>query len=367
MSKERSRSIQSKRPQSKRLGVERLEERAVMAGNVTAAVTGGVLVITGDTADNGVLVDFNSATSAYTVTGVTPSGGTATTINSLDTSVPANAQVFTGVTKGIKINLNAGNDNLAFGAATTSTFNVIGNLEIDAGLGNDTVAIGRNGNAAGGAAPIENEVNVSKALVVKLGGGGDTLDLTNTTVGGNMVIHADPASGSTTTHGADTVRMLTTFTPAGGTLQTFPVNVAGKSTIILGAGADTFNALNFNSHKGVAIEDQAGNLNFDLVNSTVGGEFKINKNGGTANDIDIRNLNVGTLKLSTGNGVDTIAIRDSIFARMYIETAGAQDKITIGNTHVNKLGLINGGREKAKLVQEAGNVLKGVVKIRTFV
>ncbi|WP_254510568.1 hypothetical protein [Anatilimnocola floriformis] len=361
MSKERSRSIQSKR-----LVVERLEDRSLMAGNVTAAVSGGVLVITGDTADNGITVDYIASNNTYQVTGTTPTGGTATTINSLDTSVPANAQIFSGVTKGVTVNAGAGNDNLVFGAATSTTFKVVGNLEIDMGLGNDTVAIGRNGNAAGGATPVENEMNISKALVVKLGGGGDTLDITNTTVGGNMVIHADPASGPTTTHGADTVRFPTTFTPTGGTLQTFPVTVAGKTTVILGAGADTFNALNLTSRKGMLIQDQAGNLNFDLVNGTVGGEFKMVKNGGTANDIDIRNLNTGTMRMSTGNGVDTIAIRDSIFARMYIETAAGRDQITIGNTRVTKLGLIDGARDKARLTQEAGNVLRGVVKVRTF-
>lgn len=361
MSKERSRSIQSKR-----LSVERLEDRSLMAGNVTAAVSAGVLVITGDASDNGVTVDFNPATSAYQVTGTTQ-GGSATTINGVDASLPANAQIFTGVTKGIKILLNAGNDNLVFGAATSTVFNVIGKVSIDAGLGNDTVAIGRNGNAAGGAAPLENEVNISKALEVKLGGGGDTLDITNTTIGGNLVIHSDPASGPTTTHGVDTVRFPTTFTPAGGTLTNFPVTVAGKTTVILGAAADTFNALNLTSRKGMLVQDQAGNLTFDLVDSTVGGEFSMVKNGGLANDIEIRNLNTGTMRMSTGNGVDTIAIRDSIFARMYLTTAGGQDLITIGNTRVTKLGLIDGGRSKAKLTQEAGNVLKGVVKIRTFV
>ena len=112
--------------QSKRLGIERLENRELMAGNVTAAVQGGFLVVTGDTADNGVTIDYIQATNSYQVIGTTPSGGTATTINGLDTSVPANAQIFTNVTKGLKVTLNAGNDNLVFGAATSSTFVVVG-------------------------------------------------------------------------------------------------------------------------------------------------------------------------------------------------------------------------------------------------
>lgn len=353
--------------QTKRLAVERLENRELMAGNVTAAVQGGFLVVTGDTADNGVTIDYIQASNSYQVIGTTPSGGTATTINSLDTSVPANAQVFTGVTKGLKITLNAGNDNLVFGAATSSTFVVVGTVQIDAGLGNDTVAIGRNGNAAGGASPIENEFNVSKSMEIKLGGGNDTLDITNTTVGNALTIHADVNSPlQVNADGADTIRFPTTFTPAGGTLQNFPVTVGGKTTILLGGGVDSLNMLNFTSHGGMLIGDAAGNLNLDIVDSRVGGELKLQKNGGASNTVDLKNVTAGTVRLNTGNGVDTLTIRDSIFERMYIDTAAKQDQITIGNTQVRKLGLIDGGRDKAKLTQEAGNNLKAVIKRKTF-
>lgn len=361
MRRERSRSVLSKQ-----LGVEKLEDRSLMAGNVTAAVQAGVLVITGDAADNGVTVDYIQATNTYQVIGTTPTGGTATTINGVDTSVPANAQNFTGVTKGVTINLNAGNDNLVFGSATSSTFVVVGDLRIDAGLGNDTVAIGRNGNNAGGATPIENEVNVSKAMIVNLGLGNDTLDITNTTVAKNMTINADPITGVFSADGNDIVRFPTTFTPAGGVLTNFPVTVGGKAGVFLGGGADTFNALNFTALKGMYLEDQTGNLTFDMVDSRIAGEFHMRKNGGSANDIEFDNVNAGTLRLNTGNGVDTIAIRDSIFARLYIATADGNDQITIGNTRVTKLGLIDGGRRKANLTQEAGNVLRGVVKVRTY-
>jgi len=200
---------------------------------------------------------------------------------------------------------------------------------------------------------------------VQLGLGNDTIDITNTTVAKNMTIYADPRATSAA-DGTDTVRFPTTFTPAGGTLTTFPVTVSGKTAISLGAGADTFDALNLISKNGMHVEDQEGNLTFDFVNSRVGGEFNLNKSGGTANDIEIRNLNAGTLRLRTGNGVDTIAIRDSIFAKLYIETAAATDQITIGNTRVTKLGIIDGARSKARLIQEAGNVLRNVARIRTF-
>lgn len=337
-----------------------------MAGNVTAAVQAGVLVITGDAADNGVNVEYIQATKTYQVIGVTPTGGTATTINGVDTSVPANAQNFTNVTKGVRISLNGGNDNLTFGAATTTSFVVVGDLDIDTGAGNDTVAIGRNGNASGGAAPIENEVNVSKNLIVKLGLGNDTLDITNTTVAKNMTIHADPNTGIFSADGSDIVRFPTTFTPTGGTLTNFPVAVGGKAAVFLGGGADTFDARNFTALQGMYLEDPTGNLTFDMIDSRIAGEFHMRKNGGTANSIEFDNVTAGTMRLNTGNGLDTIAIRDSIFAKLYMTTAGAKDQITIGNTRVTHSGLIDGGRLQARLVQEPGNVLRGVARVRTY-
>ncbi len=360
------RAARSRSVLQRQFSVEKLEDRSLMAGNVTAAVQAGVLVITGDASDNGVTVDYVQATNTYRVIGVTPSGGTATTINGLDTSVPANIPTFTGVTKGININLNAGNDTLSFGSDTSSTFVVVGDLNIDAGVGNDTVTIGRNGNNAGGAAPIENEVNVSKNLNVVMGVGNDTLTITNTTVAKNMTLRGDAVNSLPAADGNDTIQFLTTFTPAGGVLTNFPVSVGGKTGVFTGGGADTFNALNFTSLKGMYFEDPTGNLTFDLNDSRVGGEFHMRKNGGTANDISFDNLNAGTLRLDTGNGVDTIAIRDSIFAKLYIDAAGGLDQITIGNTRVTHSGIINGGRERARVTQEAGNALKRVVRVRTF-
>jgi hypothetical protein len=349
---------------SNKLQVERLEERSMMAGNVTAVVSAGYLVLTGDASDNGITIDYNPTTKAYTVTG-TSQGGSNTTINSLDTSVPANAQVFTTVTKGLKVNTNAGADNVVFGAAASTEFSVVGTVDINTGAGNDTVTIGRNGNAAGGAAPIANEFEVSKSLVIKMGDGNDTVDITNARIGGALVIHGD-VNQIGAPAGNDTVRFPTTFTPSGGTQQNFPVTVLKKTTVLLGGGTDVFNARNFNGRGGMLVEDSSGLLTFDLVDAVIGGEAKLLKNGGAVNDIEIDNVRAGTLRLKTGNGVDTVQIRDSVFERMYIDTSGERDFITIGNTTVRKFGLIDGGRDKARLTQEPGNNLRGVLKRKTY-
>jgi hypothetical protein len=336
-----------------------------MAGNVTAVVTNGTLVVTGDASGNGITLDFNQTNDTYQVIGTTQ-GGSNTTVNGVDTSVAGNEQVFTNV-HSLNVVMNAGDDNLVFGSATSTSFSVDRTVQIDMGAGTDTLVIGRAGNAAGGAAPIANQFGVGRSMAIKLGTGNDTMDLTNATIGHDLVVHADVnARGVTGNDGNDTIRFPTTFTPAGGSEQLFPVVIGRKTTVLLGGGDDTFNGDNLTSRKGMFVQDQGGTLNFDLTDSTVGGELKIQQTGGLATTVDIDNVQAGTLRLTTGNGVDTITVRDSIFQKLYMDTGAAKDFITIGATRVSKAGVISGARDKARLTQEAGNVLRGVVKIKTF-
>jgi hypothetical protein len=352
-------------PASHRLSVEKLEDRSLMAGNVTANVQSGLLVITGDTADNAITLNWIQATNTFQVLSAQANSAN-TTVNNVD-STAANPQAFTGVTKGIKIVMGAGNDTVTFGANDATAFSVAGYVQIDMGAGNDTVSIGRNETVANNVTTPENEVSIGTSLSVQMAQGNDTVNITNTTIGRDMVIHADVNNPvSLNTDGTDTINFPTTFTPQGGTPVVFPVLVKGKSTILLGGGADTLTMANFTSKKGLLVGDLAGNLTMNVTDSNVTGELKLQKNGGAANTINVDNVKATTLRLNTGNGIDTLTVRDSIFEKLFIDTAAGKDVITIGNTTVSKVGLIDGARNKAKLVQEAGNHLHGVAKIHVF-
>lgn len=341
-----------------------------MAGNVTAVVNDGTLVITGDAAANGITVDYNQTNDTYQVIG-TSQGGSDTTVNGLNTATAGNEQIFANVHT-LRIAMNAGADALVFGASTSTTFVVDRGVQIEMGSGADTVTIGRNT----GASTTANEVNIGRNLTIKLGSGvdaplngntsGDTLNMTNTSVGRDLVIHADDNKNRNgAADDSDTINMITTFTPSGGAEQVFPVDVGGKATVLLGAKNDTFNVSNFSADR-LFVQKRGNALNFDLTNSSIRGELKIEQTGAVDTTIDIDNVNAGTLRMTTGNGIDTITIRDSIFERMYLETGAGVDQITIGNTRVRKGGIINGERDKAKVTQEAGNNLRGVLKIKTF-
>jgi hypothetical protein len=89
------------------LAVETLETRAMMAGNVTASVSGGTLIIKGDISANEIMISQTSATTgAYTIT---PIAGSSTTINS-----GAVAVNFLNVVR-FDIKMNGGDDKVGIG------------------------------------------------------------------------------------------------------------------------------------------------------------------------------------------------------------------------------------------------------------
>ena len=108
----------------RRLGVERLQARVLLAGDVTAAVTNGFLVIRGDDAANELTIERISGDR------VQVTGATGTTINGL--TQPAVLRV----RKSYDIATGGGDDKL-----TVIGLNAFGRYEIrmDLGIGNDTL------------------------------------------------------------------------------------------------------------------------------------------------------------------------------------------------------------------------------------
>src|SRR4051812_4522706 len=87
----------------RKLGVEGLERRSMLAGNIHAEVNGGVLVITGDDLGNGVSVQ-QLGEGKYFVSGFSVNGGNTTTNGNAD------GHVFSGAKSGINVDLNGGPD-----------------------------------------------------------------------------------------------------------------------------------------------------------------------------------------------------------------------------------------------------------------
>lgn len=159
----------------RRLGIESLERRLLMAGDVTAALKGGWLVVTGDAEANQVLIQ-NPSPGEYSVT-----GADGTTVS---------GSPVTGVTKGVKVNLKDGDDTVAIVGTGGGTFEATGDVKVSTGKGNDRILVAglqadgkvtlNSGNATGegaGDQVLVTDSEVGKNLSVKTGSGHDQVGI----------------------------------------------------------------------------------------------------------------------------------------------------------------------------------------------
>src|SRR5262245_42124650 len=136
---------------------------ATAAGNVTASVNGsGVLVIKGDTADNGIHI--------------VPAGAGAYEISASDANTTINGQpvafVASGVTGDVKISMGDGNDTVIIEDTNVAPFP--DDLTIRTGAGNDSVEI--------------NDGGVTDDTTISTDQGDDTVTDQASTHGGNLKV-----------------------------------------------------------------------------------------------------------------------------------------------------------------------------------
>jgi len=248
----------------RRLGIESLESRQMLAGNVSAAVVGGELRLTGDGAANWVQVtelpgaDGTGRTfrvqgkpfdGNFNAAGVPLAGAAPTTINGGTAAV-----VRFAANDKVRMVLGGGNDALFFGTATSDSSTL--GFVVNTGAGRDYVKVQRMAmNAV--AAPISINTGVDSQLdneVVQLIQVSSQKGMTILTGGGNDRLLLNQMSCQETTN------------------------------INLGAGADTINGTSLN-------------VNFLTVNA------------GTSNHRDV--INVGflvanSLSVTLGGGNDLI-------------------------------------------------------------
>jgi hypothetical protein len=188
------------------LGVESLETRDLMAGNVMVRVVQGSLQITGDTQSN-----------VFTVTPVSAGKVTIT---------------------GIGTTINSG--------TTAKTFTFTKDLNVDTGAGNDRVTIGAVGKT----------MNLPQSSRVRMGGGADSL-LVQGLVGINStILMADKVETP------DVVDIDKVTAKA--------CRFSGTVSIALGNGDDQVNFVGCTARTGLSVDSGAGNDTTNVTNGLVG-------------------------------------------------------------------------------------------------
>jgi hypothetical protein len=194
---------------SRKLKLESLENRQLMAGNITAGLDSqGTLQIRGDSVDNGVAI-YQVNSSTLRVEGLSQ-GGSGTRVNG-----STSFRDFRNV-QGLNVDLGAGNDRIEVGTAASSgrTTYFARGANIHGGTGNDNIKIERTAtnmdvNITGGSGHdsiVLKQVQIGSpvdefrqgGLLVEAGLGNDVVDVSNTSV--NQTVHIDSGLGVFSDH-----------------------------------------------------------------------------------------------------------------------------------------------------------------------
>ena len=327
---------------AKVLRLEGLENRTLMAGDVTVAVVSGVLEIAGDTADNSIQIKQSGA--GWKVQGI------GTTINGNN-----GAQTFTGVT-GIEIDLGAGNDLIRATKGTLSgdllisdlvgrtvidlskinasnigisTFDQTDAITLNKCTATDGISIESFGTAQDGADTITViKSSAGTTFDIGTGTGNDVITIKSATAGEAFVVGAFNAGTSDqdvvtitksssgdefdvlTGDGPDTVTLSKVL--SGADLRVLAFDSTGDN------GIDTVSIVKSGAVGSLEIETGDGLDVVAVVKSTAGDDILIST-GATANDagdiLTLTQLNAGNdIIITTGDGTDTATLSKVVAA-----------------------------------------------------
>jgi hypothetical protein len=285
--------------QRRGLRFEQLEQRVLLAGDVTVALKSGNLTVTGDANVLGNQVEIaHQGDGIYRVTGLngtTLNKGTATVWNS---TLP--------VTGSVSVDLKNGSNHLTMKGDPGQDLRVLKNLSVKTGTGNDTVII-------------ENP-NVTGKLTVSTGAGGGSVIID----GGTVTADASIQTGV----GDDQVEIDdTTF--------------LGKLTVKTG-------------NAGTLLKEDS----VILSNITVSRDVSVST--GTGNDRvwieDLTVLGKGKLTVTTGNGYDRVGVIDSdVGGNISISTGNENDQAGLLRVTTNGNLTVSGGNGNYTKPDENGN------------
>jgi hypothetical protein len=324
---------------------ERLEARQMLAGNVTAELVDGDLIVTGDAADNRIRIYMNAF-------GETKLFGDGTIVN----GVPDGTFDLTHLTGDVVARLGDGNDVVNFeggfpGAVVIEGGNgndhvnslaggsIAAGLVIDVGSGANSVGLsgrgfGREGYSLGfrvGTSAIitggahEDGVSVEQVyvvndLVINTGAGADRIDVRRSTIGQFLGIDS----------GADSDRLFL-----------FGTNVSTAS-LQTGAGTASIDLEFFYARHDLGILAPDGATDILLWRSRVDGTAYVV--GGHSNDyVKVEDSVLAAAQVYTGSGSDRLDVTGSILDRLFADLGGDNDWLLMTYTTVNDQATLIGG------------------------
>jgi hypothetical protein len=306
------------------LRIESLEQKQMLAGDVTVSVLNGVLTLQGDDLDNQVAISAGETAGSFVIHAL---DGTQIILGDAEGAAEL---VVDGVRRGLVANLGDGNDVLRINEASFR-----GNVAINMGEGDDRVSIGVAPEVTEASLTTDDDadidlpsVQIGQSLLIRTGAGNDTVVINDTRGRGSL--------GVSTGEGDDTVRLgLASEGEEEAELDDeVLVSFAHGVALDLGAGADDL-----------------------FVNQLRAGAFHANGGAG-ADTMRIDGVKTHVMNVSGGRGeeADSVVLND-VATRLLTVTLGAgDDSLTLSGVKA-QFALLHGGRGEADTLTLLGENL----------
>ena len=321
------------------LGVEALENRQMLAGNVTATITGaGDLVVRGDSADNTVAVELDSFGN------VTVTGYDGTTVD--DTNLSS-----TQLSGNIRITLLGGDDNVAIYG---SDYDVpVDNISIVTGSGDDQALIANvdgidgNVNINTGVGNDDATIKYAQAsgnVTINSGAGSDT-NVLNTVSGDNLKISSGSDADRDFVYQSAAAGDLTIASTSGNDSVNIEGIVAEDLRVSTGSGDDQVFITEAHTKYDTNLNTAGGNDKLVITNSEITGDLVANTGAGD-DQLCMKYIEAGAegrTSVFTGAGDDQFEIGEAgLGTSANLNLGGGADSLAAIGTVVGS-GIVNGG------------------------
>lgn len=332
-----SRTAARRRSRRSPLRLESLEQKALLAGDVHVALSGGSLVVTGDADDNDITITADADGSGHVT--ITGNGGT---------MINGEAELDFTYTNDLKVNLGAGSDTLTIDGNTTGAIRK--NLTIDLGSGDNTLNISGNlkvnGNAKATAAAGDDTVAVSDLtandIYFALGQGTATVSVTDSAaLTGSLQVLADAATSggahAVTLDGLNVANDLIVKLGTGdATITLDDATVDDDISLTTGVGASTVTVGGTEEiySDDLVIKTGTGDATVSVTGGGMGA-LSITTGGGTTATPFTATINVSqvevdkSLTVNTGAGADTVTVGGDVAHNVSISTGSGDDTVAL--------------------------------------
>jgi hypothetical protein len=306
------------------LFLECLEDRQLLAGNVSAALDAGALVVTGDDVGNNLVISAGPNAGEVTVSGGKIAGQAAseTTVNG--SLAPVTLPGFGGE---IRLQLQGGDDQVLI-----TNLRMEGSLEADLGAGDDTLSIQSNGPndtdvvLNDGSSIVFGAVRTGVFIAVDGGDGDDSLAIRNLKANGYLAF-----TGGAGDDNFEQVGKNAALNRLGGSL-----------TLNMGGGADDISIQRLRIPGELIVNDDSGGKAHVQIDSvTVSGNATINTPNST-DDITLGTADIASafvanrLAITANAGYDQIKLQNVAVEELIIH--GGLGNNTVSLTHVSANG-----------------------------